>query len=65
MEINMIEYPFRYVSVGASQTGVGYVFIELQRESAEPFGVVLSVEDAQKLVDDLHEQIQTANKQAR
>ena len=56
----MENHQFRYVSIGHSAAGSGYVPINLEREEGTQFGAVLSAEDAQRLLDDLPQQVRIA-----
>lgn len=56
----METYQFKYRTVGLSEAGCGYVVICLEREEGTPFGAVLSADDAQRLADDLPQQIRIA-----
>ena len=60
MEIDMEDHRFRYVSIGHSGAGSGLVLINLEREGGTQFGAVLSADDAQRLLDDLPQQIRIA-----
>ncbi len=56
----MENHRFRYVSVGHSGAGSGYVLINLEREEGTQFGAVLSADDAKRLLDDLPQQVRIA-----
>ena len=56
----METYQFKYIAVGHSATGCGYVVINLEREEGIQFGLVLSAEDAKRLLADLPEQARIA-----
>ena len=60
MEIDMENHLFRYVSLGYSGVGSGYVLIKLEREEGTQFDAVLSADDAKRLLDDLPQQIRIA-----
>jgi hypothetical protein len=56
----MEAYKFRLIGVGHSQSHAGHVLVTFERQEATRFGVVLTTEDAQRLCDDLPEQIRIA-----
>ena len=56
----METYQFKYIAVGHSAAGCGYVVINLEREEGTQFGAVLSTDDAKRLLDDLPQQIRIA-----
>ncbi len=56
----MENHRFRYVSVGYSAAGSGYVLINLEREEGTQFGAILSADDAKRLLDDLPLQVRIA-----
>jgi hypothetical protein len=56
----MENYLFKYVSVGHSQAGSGHVGLTLERQGGTQFVALLSVADAQRLIDELPEQIRIA-----
>jgi len=59
----MEHYRFRYIKMAHSRSQCGEVLIELERgDQGIPFGMVLSVEDAKRLLDELPDQIQIAAK---
>ena len=60
VETNVENYRFRFLSVGHSAAGSGYVLINLERKEGTQFGAVLSADDAKRLLDDLPEQIRIA-----
>ena len=53
----MDSYRFRYVSLARTQAGSGHVGIAFERLEGTQFVALISVEDAQRLVDDLPWQI--------
>jgi hypothetical protein len=59
----MESYLYRYVSIAHSEPGAGVMFI-LERMDGSRFGVALTAEDAERLVDDLREQIRIAKSNA-
>jgi hypothetical protein len=60
----MEAYQFRLVGVGHSQSHAGHVIITFERQEGARFGVVLSTADAQRLCDDLPEQVRIAMPEA-
>ena len=56
----MENYLFKYVSVGHSQAESGHVGLTLERQGGTQFVALLSVADAQRLIDQLPEQIRIA-----
>jgi hypothetical protein len=56
----MESYLFKYISVGHSQAGSGHVGLTLERQAGTQFVVLLRVADAQRLIDELPEQIRIA-----
>ena len=60
VEINMEAHKFRYLGLGKSKAGDGLVLINLERVEGTEFGAVLTAGDAQRLLDDLPQQIRIA-----
>jgi hypothetical protein len=56
----MEAYKYRLVGVGHSQSHASHVLVTFERQEGTRFGVVLATEDAQRLSDDLREQIRIA-----
>jgi hypothetical protein len=54
-------YQFTYVSVAHSAAGLGLIGINLRREDGTPFAIVLSVDDAKRLLEDLPRQVRIAD----
>jgi hypothetical protein len=54
----MEAYKFRHVGVGHSQSQAGHVLVTSERQGVP--GVVLSTKDAQRLCDELPEQVRIA-----
>jgi hypothetical protein len=59
--IEMETYRWRYRAVGHNAPGSNEVFIEFEKAEGHPFGVKLSVEDAERLIRDLDEQVRIAS----
>jgi len=57
----MQTHRFKYERMASHELGVGVVIFTLIRERGEPFRVELTVADAQRLLDDLPEQIRIAS----
>ena len=55
----MENHDFKYLSVAHSEAGCGYVAITLEREEGV-FNVVLTADDAARLLRDLPEQVRIA-----
>ena len=51
---------FRYIGIAHSQAGAGFVAFNLRRQEGTEFTVILRVDDAQDLLDDLVTQVRIA-----
>lgn len=51
---------FRYVRIGHSASGCGFVIAEFERKEGISFEMVLTADDAERLCDDLRIQIRIA-----
>jgi hypothetical protein len=60
--IRMEALHFRYVTMSHSQTEAGYVGIVFEGQGGTRFLADLSVADAQRLADDLSQQVRIAGK---
>jgi hypothetical protein len=56
----MEEHRYRYVSMAASAVGCGIVAIKLEGDRGVQFLAILSADDAQRLSNDLPQQIRIA-----
>jgi hypothetical protein len=56
----MENYLFKYVSTSHLQAGSGHIGLTLERQGGTQFVALLSVADAQRLLDELPEQVRIA-----
>jgi len=56
----MDAYEFKFISVGYSSAGCGFVAVNLERMEGTPFVMLLSADDAERLCERLPIQIRIA-----